>query len=278
MCLLTEVAHASADEMRVVGDSYVVGSDSFQDDVTFCGQRNLMAMRSDQSMKGKVVLVTGANGGLGTYVTQAFLDAGATVVGTSRKIQQSDFNNPNFTALAAEISTPEGAKTLVDQVVAGFGKLDVFAHTVGGFAGGQSIADTDDATFQRMLDLNLNCVFHILRAAIPPLRKTGDGRIIAIGSRAALEPGAGVGAYSASKAAMVSLIRTVALENKDAGLTANAILPGTMDTPANRKAIPNADVSKWVQPATVAELVVWLAGEAGKDVNGSVIPVYGKDA
>lgn len=229
-------------------------------------------------MKGKVVLVTGANGGLGTYVTQAFLDAGAAVIGTSRKIQQSDFNNPNFTALPAEISTREGAQVLVDQVVARFGKLDVLAHTVGGFAGGQSIADTDDATFQRMFDLNLNCVFHILRAAVPPLRKTGTGRIIAIGSRAALEPGAGVGAYSASKAAMVSLIRTVALENKDAGLTANAILPGTMDTPANRKAIPNADVSKWVQPDSVAELVVWLAGEAGKDVNGSVIPVYGKDA
>src|SRR6266849_3588316 len=229
-------------------------------------------------MKGKVVLVTGSNGGLGTYVTQAFLDAGATVVGTSRKVQQSDFNNPNFTALAAEISTLEGAKTLVDQVVTRFGKLDVLAHTVGGFAGGPSIADTDDATFQRMLDLNLNCVFHILRAAVPPLRKTDNGRVVAIGSRAALEPGAGVGVYSASKAAMVSLIRTVALENKDAGLTANVILPGTMDTPANRKAIPKADVSKWVQPATVAELVVWLAGEAGKDVNGSVIPVYGKDA
>jgi NAD(P)-dependent dehydrogenase (short-subunit alcohol dehydrogenase family) len=186
-------------------------------------------------MKGKVVLVTGANGGLGTYVTQAFLDAGATVVGTARKIQQSDFNNPNFTALPAEISTREGAQALVDQVVARCGKLDVLAHTVGGFAGGQSIADTDDTTFQRMFDLNLNCVFHILRAAVPLLRKTGNGRIIAIGSRAALEPGAGVGAYSASKAAMVSLIRTVALENKDAGLTANAILPGTMDTPANAK-------------------------------------------
>jgi len=228
-------------------------------------------------MKGKVVLVTGANGGLGTYVTRAFLDAGATVVGTSRKIQQSDFNNPNFTAVPAEISTRDGAKVLVDQVVARFGKLDVLAHTVGGFAGGQSVADTDDATFQRMFDLNLNCMFHILRAALPALRQTG-GRIIAIGSRAALEPGPGVGAYSASKAAMVSLMKTVALENKDAGLTANVILPGTMDTPANRKAIPNADVSKWVQPATIAELVVWLAGEAGKDVNGSVIPVYGKDA
>jgi NAD(P)-dependent dehydrogenase (short-subunit alcohol dehydrogenase family) len=228
-------------------------------------------------MKDKVVLVTGANGGLGTYVTQAFLDVGATVVGTSRKIRQSDFNNPNFTALAAEISTREGAKTLVDQVVARFGKLDVLAHTVGGFAGGQSIADTDDATFQRMLDLNLNCIFHILRAAVPPLRQAGSGRIIAIGSRAALEPGAGVGAYSASKAAMVSLIRTVALENKDAGLTANVILPGTMDTPANRKAMPDADFSKWVQPTTVASLITWLAGDAGKDVNGAAIPVYGSD-
>ena len=228
-------------------------------------------------MKGKVVLVTGADGGLGTYVTQAFLDAGATVVGTSRKIRPSDFESANFTALAAEISTSAGAKSLVDQVVEHFGKLDVVAHTVGGFGGGQSIADTDDATFQRMFDLNLNCVFYILRAAVPLLRKT-SGRVIAIGSRAALEPGAGVGAYSASKAAMLSLIRTVAVENKDAGLTANVILPGTMDTPANRKAIPNADISKWVQPASVAKLVVWLAGEAGKDVNGAVIPVYGKDA
>jgi NAD(P)-dependent dehydrogenase (short-subunit alcohol dehydrogenase family) len=229
-------------------------------------------------MDGKVVLVTGANGGLGTYVTRAFLDAGATVAGTSRKIQQSDFDSPNFTALPAEISTREGAQVLVDHVVSRFGKLDVLAHTVGGFAGGQSIVEIDDATFLRMLDLNLNCVFHILRAAIPPLRNAGDGRIIAIGSRAALEPGAGVGAYSASKAAMVSLLKTVALENKDAGLTANVILPGTMDTPANRNAIPNADISKWVQPAMVAELVVWLASVAGKDVNGSVIPVYGKDA
>jgi NAD(P)-dependent dehydrogenase (short-subunit alcohol dehydrogenase family) len=228
-------------------------------------------------MNDKVVLVTGANGGLGTYVTQAFLDAGASVVGTSRKIQQSDFNNPHFTALPAEISTREGAKLPVDQVVARFGKLDVLAHTVGGFAGGQSIADTDDAIFERMFDLNLNSVFHILRAAVPPLRQTGNGRIIAIGSRAALEPGPGAGAYSASKAAMVSLLRTVALENKDAGLTANVILPGTMDTPANRKAIPNADFSKWVRPATVAGLITWLAGDAGKDINGAVIPVYGSD-
>ena len=228
-------------------------------------------------MKGKIVLVSGANGGLGTYVTEAFLDAGATVVGTSRKIRQSDFSSPNFTAVAAEISTLDGSKGLVDQVVTRFGKLDVLAHTVGGFTGGRSIAETDDATLQRMLDLNLNCLFHILRAAIPTLRQTGNGRIIAIGSRAALEPGSGVGAYSASKAAMVALVKTVALENKDAGLTANVILPGTMDTPANRESMPKEDFSKWVQPAAVAALITWLASDVGKDVNGAVLPVYGSD-
>jgi len=121
-------------------------------------------------MQGKVVLVTGANGGLGTYVTQAFLDTGATVVGTSRKILQSSFNSPNFIALPAEISTREGAQALVAQVVARCGHLDILAHTVGGFAGGPSVTETDDATFQRMLDLNLNCVFHILR---------GDGSALA---------------------------------------------------------------------------------------------------
>jgi NAD(P)-dependent dehydrogenase (short-subunit alcohol dehydrogenase family) len=109
------------------------------------------------------------------------------------------------------------------------------------------------------------------------MRKTGNGRIVAIGSRAALEPGAGVGVYSASKAAMVSLIRTAAKENKDVGITANVILPGTMDTPANRREMANADISKWVQPANIAGLIVWLTGDGGKDVNEAVIPVYGSD-
>jgi NAD(P)-dependent dehydrogenase (short-subunit alcohol dehydrogenase family) len=226
-------------------------------------------------MQGKIVLVTGANGGLGSHVTQAFVDAGANVVGTSRKIQQSEFANRNFVAMAAELSTPQGANALVEQVVARFGRIDVLAHTVGGFAGGQSVAQTDDVTFQTMFDLNVNSTFYLLRAALPVMRGTGNARIIAIGSRAALVPGPAVGAYSASKAAMVSLIQTVALENKDAGLTANVILPGTIDTPTNRKAMPNADTSQWVRPSTIASLMLWLAGDAGKEVNGAVIPVYG---
>lgn len=229
-------------------------------------------------MKGKIALVTGANGGLGTYVTRALLDAGATVIGVSRKIEPSEFNNhPNFTALPAEISTAAGASAAVASVSSRFGRLDILAHTVGGFAGGQSIAETDDATFRRMFDVNLNSTFYLLRVAIPVMRKTGSGRIVAIGSRAALEPGPGVGAYSASKAAMVSIVRTVAQENKDAGITANVILPGTMDTPANRKFMPDSDFSKWVQPAAVASLIAWLVSDAGKDVNGAVIPVYGGD-
>jgi NAD(P)-dependent dehydrogenase (short-subunit alcohol dehydrogenase family) len=228
-------------------------------------------------MQGKVVLVTGADGGLGKFVTQAFLDAGATVVGTSTKIQQSAFRNDRFTAMAARISSLESAQTLVNQVMSCFGKLDVLAHTVGGFAGGSTVADTDDATFQKMMDVNLNSVFHMVRATLPTLRSAGSGRIIAIGSRAAMEPGAGVGAYSASKAAMVSLIKTVAAENKDAGVRANVILPGTMDTPANREAMPKVDFSKWVRPASVASLILWLASDAGIDVNGAVIPVYGTE-
>ncbi len=226
-------------------------------------------------MTGKIALVTGANGGLGTHVTKALLDAGFTVAGIAPRIQQSDFNDANFIAFPASLNSLDGAKKAVAGVIARFGKIDVLAHLVGGFAGGQSVAETDDSTFQRMLDMNLNSAFHILRAVIPEMRKAKVGRIIAIGSRAAEDPGRNVGAYSASKAALVSLLNTVALENKDAGITANVILPGTMDTAANRKDMPAADTSQWVQPASVASLIVWLAGDTGKDVTGAVIPIYG---
>lgn len=229
----------------------------------------------NNSLQNKIALVTGANGGLGASVTQSLLDAGATVVGVSRNIRQSDFKHPSFHALAAELSSGESASKLVDQVASKFGRIDVLAHLIGGFAGGKTIAETDDATFENMLDLNLKVAFYALRSVIPPMRRAGSGRIIAIASRAAEDPGPGVGAYSASKAALVSLIRTVALENKDRGITANAILPGTIDTPANRKAMPGADTGTWVQPSSIASLIVWLASEAGRDVNGAVIPVYG---
>jgi NAD(P)-dependent dehydrogenase (short-subunit alcohol dehydrogenase family) len=227
-------------------------------------------------MTDKIALVTGANGGLGTHVTKALLDAGFTVVGLAPRIQQSDFDHPNFIALPAALDSLDAAKKAVATVIARSGKIDVLAHLVGAFTGGHTVADTDDATWQRMFDANLNSAFHILRAVIPEMRKAGGGRIIAISSRQAEEPAPTIGAYSTSKAALVSLMKTVALENKDVGITANVILPGTMDTPANRKDMPGANVYTWVQPGSVASLIVWLAGDAGKDVTGAAIPVYGR--
>ena len=227
-------------------------------------------------MAGRVALVTGANGGLGKSVTKALLDAGFSVVGLSPKIDVSDFDHPHFTALPASLNSLDAAKKAVETVMAHFGKIDVLAHLVGAFAGGSTVAETDDATFQRMFDVNLNSTFHILRAVIPEMCKAKEGRIIVIGSRQAEEPGPKVGAYSASKAAVVSLVKTVALENKDLGISANVILPATMDTPANRAAMPKADTSQWVQTESVASLIVWLAGDGGKDVTGAAIPVYGR--
>jgi NAD(P)-dependent dehydrogenase (short-subunit alcohol dehydrogenase family) len=227
-------------------------------------------------MVAKVALVTGANGGLGTHVTYSLLDAGFTVIGLAPKIGASDFDHPHFSAMPATIDSLDAAKKAVETILAHFGTISVLAHLVGGFAGGKSVVETDDATFRRMFEMNVTTAFHMLRAVIPHMRAAGGGRIIAIGSRAAEDPGANVGAYSASKAALVSLIRTVAVENKDAGITANVILPGTIDTPANREAMPGADTSQWVQPASIGSLIAWLASDAGKDVTGASIPVYGR--
>jgi NAD(P)-dependent dehydrogenase (short-subunit alcohol dehydrogenase family) len=226
-------------------------------------------------MKDKVVFITGAKGGLGSFVTPRFLAAGATVVGTSRSISQTDFPGSNFVSLAVDFTTAAAVREAVESVVSRFGKLDVLVHVLGAFAGGKPVAETDDATWEQMRDLNLTSAFYVLRAAIPHLRKSGNGRIIAIGSLAADEPHAGLGAYVTFKSALAMLVRTVALENKDAGLTANLILPGTMDTPANRRAMPGADPSKWLQPGAVADLALWLAEDRAAHITGTLIPIDG---
>jgi NAD(P)-dependent dehydrogenase (short-subunit alcohol dehydrogenase family) len=117
----------------------------------------------------------------------------------------------------------------------------------------------------------------MFRAVLPGMVKAGHGRIVAVGSRAAVEPLASFAAYSVSKAALVTLVKTVALEVKDAGVTANVILPSVIDTPVNRAAMPSADVSKWVTPQSIAGLLVWLASDASHDVNGAAIPIYGRE-
>jgi NAD(P)-dependent dehydrogenase (short-subunit alcohol dehydrogenase family) len=226
-------------------------------------------------MNNKVVLITGAKGGLGSFVTQRFLATGATVVGTSRSISQADFPEANFVALPVDFTKAGAAGRAVESVVSRFGRLDALVHLLGGFAGGQTVAETDDATWEQMCDLNLTSAFYVLRAAIPHLRKSGKGRIIAIGSLTAVEPHAGLGAYVTFKAALTMLVRTVASENKDAGLTANVVLPGTMDTPTNRKSMPGADFSKWVRPDDVADLVLWLADDRAAHITATAILVDG---
>jgi NAD(P)-dependent dehydrogenase (short-subunit alcohol dehydrogenase family) len=224
-----------------------------------------------------VVLITGAKGGLGTSVTRAFLAKGAMVAGSSKSIQDSDFANPHFTAIPADLTVAEAAREVVETTINRFGKIDALVHVMGGFAGGTPIPETGDDTWDLMMNLNLRAAFNVLRVVIPPMRQARRGRIVAISSRQAVEPAANLSAYNTSKAGLVALIRTAALENQDAGITANTILPGTMNTEANRKASPNADPSKWVQTEHVASIAAFLVSEAGREITGAAIPVYGSD-
>jgi NAD(P)-dependent dehydrogenase (short-subunit alcohol dehydrogenase family) len=215
---------------------------------------------------GKVVLITGASGGLGTAVTRAFVEAGADVAAVSRSGSE----------IAADLTRPEEAARTVEAVRARYGRLDVLLHLAGGFEGGTPVAQTTDLVWSHMLDLNLNSAFYVARAVLPAMLGAGYGRIVAIGSKTAVEPVATLSAYGASKAALVALVRTIALEVKHTGVTANVVLPSIFDTPANRAADPAADFSRWVKPESIARLLLWLASEAAADVNGAVIPIYGQ--
>jgi len=229
------------------------------------------------SLSDKVVLITGANGGLGTAVTKAFLDSEARVAGIAKALHNTDFPHPNFIGYSAELGSGDAARAVVATVIAKWERIDVLVHLVGAFAGGQSVAETDDATLDQMLEVNLRVAFYMFRAVLPGMRARGAGRILAIGSRTAVDPQPMLGAYSASKAALVSLVRTIALENKDRGISANVILPGTMDTPANRAAMPDSDPAKWVQPVQVARLLTHLASDEASQISGAVIPILGGD-
>jgi NAD(P)-dependent dehydrogenase (short-subunit alcohol dehydrogenase family) len=229
-------------------------------------------------LQGRVILITGANGGLGSAVTNAFLEAGARVIGMSRTIKDADFPHDRFSAVAGGLANAQDAQAIVDAAIARAGRIDGLVHLIGGFAGGSAVNDTDDATFDRMLDMNFRSAFLMMRAALPHMQAQKSGRILAIGSKSAAEPSPKAAVYAASKAALVSLIRSVARESRGQGITANIVLPGTMDTPANRAADPNADPAKWVQPQQIADLLVHLASDRGAQISGAVIPVYGAEA
>ncbi len=223
----------------------------------------------------RTAIITGANGGLGKTVTQAFLDAGLQVAAVARTIAANDLPHGDYIGLSADLLDSGSMAAAVGAVLKSFGRIDVLVHLVGGFEGGKPVAETDDAALDRMLNLNLRSAFNIFRSVVPHMRRDRFGRIIAIGSRTAVEPQPLTGAYGASKAALVSLVRTLALENADQGITANVVLPSTIDTPSNRAAMPDADFTKWVRPEQVAHLVLWLASDGASQTTGALIPIYG---
>jgi NAD(P)-dependent dehydrogenase (short-subunit alcohol dehydrogenase family) len=218
------------------------------------------------------VLITGASGGLGNAVVEAFLGAGATVYGADLAWKRQPHSNPRFNPIEANLMLASEC----DRVVKEATPVDALLHLVGGFGGGKPVAETPDEIWDQMLGLNLRSAYSIFRAVLPGMVKAGKGRIVAVGSRAALEPMPNFAAYSVSKAALVALVKTIALEVKDSGITANLVLPSVIDTPGNRAAMPSADVSKWVTPESIAGLLVWLASDAARDVNGAAIPIYGR--
>lgn len=226
-------------------------------------------------MQNRMVFITGATGGLGASVTRAFLKQGVHVIGASLRVTAADFPQPNFEAMALDFNKKEEIKSGVRKIVERHGGLDVLVHLLGGFAGGPSVAETADEVWEQMQDINLTAAFRVFRECIPHLRKSKSGRLIAIGSLTAAQAHANLGAYVTFKAALAMLVQTVALENADAGLTANVVLPGTMDTPANRKSMPDADFSKWAKTGDVADLVLSLADEQARHLTGLAIPIEG---
>lgn len=225
-----------------------------------------------RELEDRRVLIVGASGGLGGETVNTFLARGARVAGTARKWTEAP---AGIVAVNADLTRRGEAERMIEETAAALGGLDVVAFLAGGFAMDGPVEQTSIETFDRMIDLNLRSAFVTFHAAAP-LVAHGRGRLLAVGSLAARQPGAGVSAYAAAKAGLHALIEVLAAEGRRAGYTANAILPGTIDTPANRAAMPEADFSRWVAPARIAALLAWLASEAGADTSGALIPMPGR--
>lgn len=219
------------------------------------------------------ILITGASGGLGPAVVEAFLATGTAVFGVARSWTKGNpHGSTRFHAIEADVNTDEGCDNAVESAA----PVDALVHLVGGFAGGHPVSATSDAVFDQMINANLRSAFRMIRAVLPAMQYAGRGRILVIGSRAAEVPIPGSAAYNSSKAALAALIRTTAVENQKTGVTANLVATSIIDTPANRAAMPSADHSAWVAPSAIANLLVWLASDAAADMNGAIIPIYGR--
>lgn len=222
---------------------------------------------------GRVVLVTGAAGNLGRAVAKAFGDAGASLVLMEREPSTDAAAGDRVMTVAADLTdagqTARAAQAAVDR----FGRIDVLCNMAGGFAMGAPVHAVEDKTWDLMMDLNARSVVHMARAVVPHMIARKSGRIVSVGATAALAGGAGMGAYSASKSAVLRLTESMAAELGQHGIGVHCVLPSILDTPQNRAAMPKADPAGWVAPAALADVVLFLASDAARALQGVSLPV-----
>jgi NAD(P)-dependent dehydrogenase (short-subunit alcohol dehydrogenase family) len=233
-------------------------------------------------LTARVVLVAGGTGGLGRAVSLGFLEEGARVVVTYRKQGELDTlkklaggNGSNLEGYDVDVTDEGDVSKLVEGIVAQHERLDAMVNTVGGYVGGVKLWELDTKVFDQMLALNLRSGYALSRAAVRVMLKQGSGAIVNVAAKAAIDHGAGAGAYAASKAAAVAMIDSLAEDLKGTGIRVNSILPSIIDTAANRKAMPKADFAKWPKPEDIARVIVFLCGDGAKVIHGAAVPVFG---
>jgi NAD(P)-dependent dehydrogenase (short-subunit alcohol dehydrogenase family) len=230
----------------------------------------------------KVALITGAAGNLGRALCTALAAEGAKIAMLDLdpealvKARSALPDDAEIELFPADLLSRDDVDRTVAAAKGRFGKIDILANVAGGFAMGPPLHQTDDATWDRMLDLNLRSVFHCCRAVVPFMLEEGQGSIVNVSARAAVTAKGHMGPYCAAKAGVVALTESLAQEHKQGGIRVNAILPGTVDTPENRAAMPDQDHSRWVPPAALADVMLFLASDAARCVTGAAVPVYGR--
>ncbi|MCC6803087.1 MAG: SDR family NAD(P)-dependent oxidoreductase [Anaerolineae bacterium] len=233
------------------------------------------------SFDGKVVMVTGATGNLGQVVARRFAAQGAKLALVSRSADElktlADELGAATMTEAADLGDPASVDALVGRVVARFGGIDVLAHTVGGYAAGKPVHESDVSVLDKVITLNVRPVYVTCgRVAKAMVERGAGGKIVVVLAKSALKGSAKNGAYSASKAAAQRIVESMALELRDLNINVNAVLPSTIDSPQNRADMPNADPSKWVTPDDVADAILFLASDAAAKIHGASLEVYGR--